>query len=280
MDVCIFSKHLQWLQWDRMAATVAEIGFDGIDLAVRAGGHVEPERVEKDLPRAVDAATDAGLSVPMMVTDINDPDNPLTERVLKTAAECGVRFYRMAYLNYDYELGVAQCLERHRATVEGLAELNERYGLHGAYQNHAGTRVGAALWDLWPLLRDLDARWVGCQYDIRHAVIEGSECWEVALHLLKGWVKCLAVKDGKWTEPEPGVFVATCEPMGTGMVDFERFFGIISEVNFDGPVSLHYEYPLFEGDPEAMDVETRIEKTVAGMRGDLARLREMMGKYL
>ncbi|MDZ7723632.1 MAG: hypothetical protein U5R06_12725 [candidate division KSB1 bacterium] len=51
-----------------MARTIAEIGFDGVDLTVRPGGHVLPENVTQDLPRAVKAIEKTGLKVPMMTT--------------------------------------------------------------------------------------------------------------------------------------------------------------------------------------------------------------------
>ena len=45
MKICVFSKHLQWLNYTDMAMAAAEMGFDGVDLSVRAKGHVLPERV-------------------------------------------------------------------------------------------------------------------------------------------------------------------------------------------------------------------------------------------
>ena len=61
--VCLhtFSKPLQWLGYDALAESLAQAGFCGIDLSVRAKGHVEPEKVEQDLPRAVEAARKQGI---------------------------------------------------------------------------------------------------------------------------------------------------------------------------------------------------------------------------
>jgi len=53
--ISIFSKHLQWLDYKEMANVLHEIGFDGADLTVRPGGHVLPDRVEEDLPKAAEA---------------------------------------------------------------------------------------------------------------------------------------------------------------------------------------------------------------------------------
>src|SRR5512145_3233560 len=38
LAVSVFTKHLQYLDHRALAETVAEAGFDGIDLPVRAGG--------------------------------------------------------------------------------------------------------------------------------------------------------------------------------------------------------------------------------------------------
>ena len=89
--ICTFSKTFQWLGYDDLAVFLAEAGFEGIDLSVRPGGHVLPENVERDLPAAVKAAQKQRLSIPMMVTGITDATDPLTERILKTAADQGVK---------------------------------------------------------------------------------------------------------------------------------------------------------------------------------------------
>src|SRR6204780_2192531 len=61
LKICVFSKHLQWTDVAEAAAIARDIGFDGVDLTVRPGGHVLPERVEADLPAAVEVVRGAGL---------------------------------------------------------------------------------------------------------------------------------------------------------------------------------------------------------------------------
>src|SRR5579864_6439372 len=92
--VAIFSKHLLFLQGEELAKGAAEIGFDGIDLAVRKGGHVEPERVRQDLPPLVALIRQHGLEVPMITTDIVDTETPRAEDILKTMADLNIRYYR------------------------------------------------------------------------------------------------------------------------------------------------------------------------------------------
>ena len=50
-----FTKELQDLSFEETARVAVEIGWDGIELALRAGGHVLPERVDEDLPKLVSA---------------------------------------------------------------------------------------------------------------------------------------------------------------------------------------------------------------------------------
>src|SRR3954469_20016843 len=65
LKVAIFSKHLQFVQGEELPRTAAEIGFDAIDITVRKGGHVEPERVRQDLPGLVGLIRKHNLEVPM-----------------------------------------------------------------------------------------------------------------------------------------------------------------------------------------------------------------------
>ena len=54
LKISVFSKHFQWTNCHEMAAIARDVGFDGIDLTVREGGQVMPERVEEDLPKAAE----------------------------------------------------------------------------------------------------------------------------------------------------------------------------------------------------------------------------------
>ena len=125
-----------------------------------------------------------------------------------------------------------------------LALLNEKYGIHGAYQNHAGNSFGGPVWDIWYFIRDLDPRWTGCQYDLRHAIVEGAQSWTLGYELLKAHIRYIVVKDFEWSK-QGGKWHTRNVPVGTGMVDFESILSKLKANHFTGPISLHIEYPLF-----------------------------------
>ena len=54
LQIHLFSKHLQFLNYNNMSDAAANLGFNGLDLTVRRKGHVLPENVEQDLPIAVE----------------------------------------------------------------------------------------------------------------------------------------------------------------------------------------------------------------------------------
>ncbi len=272
-QICIFSKHLQWLDFEEMAVTAAKLGFDGVDLTVRPGGHVLPERVEQDLPRAVGAIKAAGLTAPMMTTAINDPNAPHTERILETAAGLGIRFYRLGYFRYEDSTDVLETLSRAERNLEGLARLNEKYALCGDYQNHAGKDYfGASIWDLWAATRKLDPDRLGCQFDLRHATVESAFNWPVAFRLISSRTHTIVAKDFRWETSGSGATIANC-PLGEGVADFESFFALLKESGFRGPVSTHFEYPLGGANRGSRELTENSEVVLSAMRKDLATLK-------
>ena len=271
--VHIFSKHLQWLDYAGMAETAAEVGFDGVDLTVRPGGHVLPERVEDDLPKAVEAVRKAGIEVKMMTTAITDPRDPRTEAILKTAAGLGIRYYRMGYYRYRDETPVTVTLDEIKPKLADLAALNAEYGLAASYQNHAGNGyVGAPLWDLYWLLKDLDPRWIGSQYDIRHATVEGGNSWPTTLRLLAPHINTLVAKDFRWTEKDGRWTLENC-PLDAGMVDFPQYLSVLDRQKVAAPFSLHLEYPLGGAEHGRTQLSTGKEPVIEAMRKDLTTLR-------
>lgn len=274
----IFSKAMQWMSFDEMAALVAESGAEGIDLPVRTGGHVLPENVETDLPKAVEAARKHGLSMDMIVTGITAVDEKYTESVLKTASSLGIKYYRMGWINYDETLGVAGTLQKYKNVMKKLEELNRKYKIHGAYQNHSGTRVGGPVWDLYELVKDLDPEYIGVQYDVRHAVVEGGVSWVNGFKLLMPWIRCTDIKDFYWAKVN-GNWNPESVPLGEGMVNFDEYFKLVQKNNVPGPMSLHLEYPPFERFSEKITDAEKKKLFVASMKKDVDKLKSFRAKY-
>jgi sugar phosphate isomerase/epimerase len=274
--IAVFSKHLQWLPFAEVGPVIAESGFRAVDLTVRPGGHVLPERVEDDLPRAVAMLRRSGLTVPMMTTAITDARDPLTRRVLETAKKLGVSHFRMGYWTYPTAVSPLQALREMKPRVAGLAALNRELDIRGGYQNHAGTRVGGSVWDLGVLLEGIEPDGLGVQYDIRHAVAEGGESWPVALRMIAPHIDTIAVKDFHWARRPDGRWQIRDVPLGEGMVPFPAYLRQLLAHRPLPPVTMHFEYEPLEmaGGGGA----ARRKETVDGMRRDLTRFKVLLAE--
>jgi sugar phosphate isomerase/epimerase len=294
LEICVFSKHLQWTNVAEAAAIARDIGFNGIDLTVRPQGHVLPERVETDLPAAVEAVRRAGLKVPMISTEITSAHQPHTEAILKTASAVGIRHYRWGGLTYPDNTGIAERLNELKPQAKELADLNKEHQICGMYHTHSGPGlVGAPIWDLWTMFQNLDPRWIGVNYDIGHATVEGGYGgWIASARLVKNQMSGIALKDFAWEQNKSGntrhdpydkslgtndAWVPHWCPIGRGMVNFQGFFAIVKANGFSGPVQLHFEYPGLGG-AENGDKKLSIprQQLIDAMRKDLTSVKAVM----
>jgi sugar phosphate isomerase/epimerase len=249
LPVCAFSKHFQWLGVPEAARLAAEIGYDGLDLTVRAGGHVLPEKVKDDLPKAVEAIHAAGLQTPMVTAGIVDVRSPHAEDIVRTLARLGIRRYRWGGFRYDTAKPVPQQLAEFTALSRELAAMNRQYGVCAMYHTHSGVgQFGASMWDIWLTLRDLDNNAVGLNLDIGHATVEGGlGGWINTTRLTLPVIRGIAFKDFYWEKNARGKWGARWCGLGQGMVSFAPFLQMLKEAGFQGPLQLHMEYDELGG---------------------------------
>lgn len=280
LKVAIFSKHLHFVQGEELAATAAALGFDGVDITVRAKGHVEPATVARDLPPLVAALRKHGLEVPMVTTDIADADTPFAEDILKACNALGIRNYRFGAFKWDATKPYEAQLESMKPRLAKLAALNARYQMCAMYHTHSGVGVvGASIWDLWYLMRDLDPKSVGVNYDVSHATIEGGiGGWIDSFKITGNHLRGIAVKDFAWVKDGKGIYQAEWKPIGDGQVKLPEFFAMVAKTPFDGPLQVHYEYPLGGADKGNLTLTMPREEVLASMKKDLDRVRVMLAK--
>ena len=254
--VCIFSKHLQFLNYTEMAAALKEMGADGTDLTVRPKGHVLPENVERDLPAAVAAVRAVGLEVPMISVRVNDAKEPDAERIAKVAAQEGIPYVRLSDYRYELALPIPPQVEAFTAQLRGMGEVLDRHGLTGGYHNHSGTaQFGGPIWDLHQALTTIHAANLGSNFDVGHAMVEGTlGAAEVNTHLIAPHVKMSAVKDFVWEGAKP-----KWVPLGEGIVPIAKMYGILRKAGFSGPISIHFEYEPASNDALLKDMAAAVK---------------------
>jgi L-ribulose-5-phosphate 3-epimerase len=263
--VC-FSKNLQYLaDFNRLAGQLAELGFDGTDLTVRSGGHIQPENVTRDLPFAVEAFRKAGLAVHMITTDITGADDPKAEAVLKTASALQIPYYRIGTWTYEKGKGIVEQLDALKPKMKALAEMNAHYNIRAGYHNHSsGPYIGGSLWEIHEFLRDADPRWIGYNFDAAHAVAEGAGgSWKTTFQAFEKQIFGLVVKDSLYEKKEDGTWRVEYPPVGQGMTPWPFVLKHLKEISFTGPICMHFEYPV------PGDGEEKRKNEIDGIRRDI-----------
>jgi sugar phosphate isomerase/epimerase len=253
--LALVSRHVQWADIEEGAAVAAEAGFTAIAWTCRPGAHILPENVERDLPRAMAAASRNGLAVPMLITAINTANAPRAEAILGSMRQAGITRYRAPNFRYDYSRDLIPQWEALKPQLAVLAELNEKYGTTAMFHTHSSQgSVGGGLWDLWLLVRDFAPSVLAINYDLGHAFVRGGTEWMQTARFAHRHVAALSVKDVHWVrrkDAAPGTWPWTPEfvPPGQGMVNFRDMFMYFKSAGFNGPIEVYYEYdvPLADG---------------------------------
>jgi sugar phosphate isomerase/epimerase len=240
--IITFSKPFRTLSAKETAALVADVGWDGLELPVRAKDtQFTPQQADELLPKFVEELrANGGREVTILTTDITQV-TPATEKLLRLAAKLGITRYRLGFFNYAKDKSIAAQLGEIAPRLRDLVALNKELGLRAGFQNHSGNGyVGAPIWDVWMMIRELDAQRIGFCYDIGHATLEGGLSWPTTFRLASDWLTAVFVKDFYWAKTAKGWGPKWC-PLGEGMID-PKFFSMLKTSGYTGPICQHNEY--------------------------------------
>ena len=274
MKLVMFSKHLAPLSVEDAAKAAGSLGFEGLDLTVRPGRHVEPESVKDRLPEAVEAVRALGLDVPMITTSIVSADEPHSEAVFEAAAGCGIRDLKLGYWQYRGFGNMRRQIEEIREALDGIASLAAKYEVRANLHIHSGDFITPEVGLVWQFLLGRDPEVVGAYIDPGHMAAEGGiSGWRIGMDLLTPWINLVAVKDMAWEHQFDEAlgkekWRTRMVPLTQGLVPWPEVFAYLRDIGFDGTVSLHSEY---QGSHSWRDLT--LDELVAQTREDLEHQR-------
>lgn len=276
MLLVMFSKHLGELSVAEAGRRVKELGFAGVDLTVRPGGHVRPEQVAEALPRAVHELAVQGLRVPMITTALTSAADPHAEAILAAAAGQGIRELKLGYWRYTAFGTLRAQLDAARKDLDGLEALARRHGVRVSVHSHSGPYLSAVAGNVEALLRGRDPHHVAAYVDPGHMTLEGGgDGWRQGLDLLQGAISLVAVKSFGLFPEKDGAGATRWKdrlvPLRDGTVRWPEVFRCLKQLGWDGIVSFHSEY---QGSHSWRDL--KLEELVAQTREDLAYLRPIL----
>ena len=279
MKLMMFAKSLQEYPIAKAGQTLKDLGIPGMDFTVRSNGYIEREEVAEKLPAAVETLAQIGIEVPMLTTDITSADEDYVEDVFAAAADCGVQWMKLGYWHYQGFGTLEQSIYEVKSRVIDLEALARQYGVWVGLHIHSGDYMTANGAVVREILRGRNPQYVGAYIDPGHMVVEGAcSVWKQCLDLLAPWIKLVAVKDMKFvynpTGDDPKSYDRKLVPLSEGMVPWSEVLELLSQIGFDGGISMHSEYVGGHSFRD-MDADGVVEQT----RADLAYLKPMLAKY-
>lgn len=242
-QVIVYSQNLVQIGYPELGDIVHQIGFDGVDLSVFPGGHVEPRIANVDEVRAFEVMEGSGLSVPVITTKATSPADRASLPVIAFAGMSHVPLFRPGTWPYGGTPNILGRIAEVQRDLGGLLSIGRQYGTSAAFHNPVGDNVGAAIWDIQRIIEPFDANSAGFYFDICNATAQGGAGgWELALRLALPRLKAVAIQDFTWEKQNGSWQMAKC-PLGQGIVDFPKFFQMLSQANYAGPVTVEIGYP-------------------------------------
>jgi hypothetical protein len=117
-----FSKPFQKLPPEPTAELVATVGWDGIEIPVRAKGQIEPERAPDELPKFAEALRRQHRDIHLVATDITSLKNPHSETVLRTMARLGIKRLRLGHFIYPPDKPPAERLKEIAPALQDITD--------------------------------------------------------------------------------------------------------------------------------------------------------------
>jgi sugar phosphate isomerase/epimerase len=230
------------VEFEAVGMVLRDLGFDGCDFAVVPGSHIPPERAGTDLMRGIEAISGVGLELPIISTSVISGNDPNGRQILGIAGFMGIGLFRPGYWKYGNAPDLEARLAEVQREVFGLASIARAYNVAMAVHNASGDTVGAGLWDMSGILRGIDPRWVGYDFDPGYATESGGAAGAgIATRLAMPKLKAVTVRDFTWNK-DGGSWKAVPCPLGEGMVDWRQFFAALARGRFVGPITIEVRY--------------------------------------
>ena len=247
MQLVRFTKFWEALSIRQLGERASDLGYDGLDLAVRDGHAINAGNVINALPAAVRAWRDLGVDCPMISasTDLIDPAADEAVTLFEAAAAAGVPRIKIGYFKFNPGESFDALWTLARRRLEGFERLSRRTGVQTLYHTHSGQCLGSNCAGLRHLLQDYDPEHVGAYVDLGHLAINGEDV-QMGLAMLRGRLSAIGGKDARhFPDRRPdrrASFADGFVLLGQGAAEWPEAMALLKVWGFNGPITVHTEY--------------------------------------
>lgn len=232
----VFTKAWKIQPMEEVGEFISRLGADGVELPVRPGYQVEPENVERGLPRAARQLAEFGLRIYSVA-------GPTDEPTIAACAEAGVPIIRtMARID---DAGYLASEARLQREYDALVPLLDEYHVTIGVQNHCDRFVANAV-ALRRLFEKYEPRHVGAVWDAAHEALNGGPP-ELAIEVIWSHLCMVNLKNAFWWHTNgPEAEYATWRIFWTsgrqGLASWPRVADELKRRAYEGVICLPAEY--------------------------------------
>ena len=247
MQLVRFTKFWDDLSVRQLGERASELGYDGLDLAVRDGHAINSANVTQELPGALRAWRDLGVDCPMISssTDLTDPDAAAAVTLFEAAAAAGVPRIKIGYFKFNPGDSFEELWSLARRRLEGFERLSRKTGVQTLYHTHSGQCLGSNCAGMRHLLQDYDPVQVGAYVDLGHLAINGEDV-QIGLAMLRDRLSAIGGKDARhFPDERPdrrARFADGFVLLGQGAAEWPEAIKLLEAWGFNGPITIHTEY--------------------------------------
>ena len=247
MQLVRFTKFWEDLSVRQLGERARELGYDGLDLAVRDGHAINIDNVTDELPGAVRAWRELGVDCSMISssTDLIDPDAADAVTLFEAAAAAGVPRIKMGYFKFTPGDSFEELWSLARRRLDGFERLSRRTGVQTMYHTHSGQCLGSNCAGMRHLLQDNDPQQVGAYVDLGHLAINGEDV-QIGLAMLRDRLSAIGGKDARhFPDERPdrrARFADGFVLLGQGAAEWPEAIELLKAWGFSGPITIHTEY--------------------------------------
>ena len=247
MQLVRFTKFWEDLSVRQLGERASDLGYDGLDLAVRDGHAINAANVTQALPGAVRAWRDLGVNCPMISssTDLIDPDAAEAVTLFEAAAAAGVPRIKIGYFKFNPGDSFEDLWSLARRRLDGFEILSRCTGVQTMYHTHSGQCLGSNCAGLRHLLQEYDPEHVGAYVDLGHLAINGEDV-QMGLAMLRDRLSAIGGKDARhFPDERPdrrASFADGFVLLGQGAAEWPEAMALLKAWGFDGPITVHTEY--------------------------------------
>ncbi len=232
----VFTNRWYEMSIPKLGEFVSGLGFEGIELPVRPGRQVEPEKVAKDLPRAAKKLAEFGLKITSVA-------GPTDEATISACAEAGVPIIRICV--EIGEEGYMNTEARVQREFDVLVPLLDKYNVTLGIQNHCDNSVCNAM-GIRHLIERYDPKHIAAVWDAAHNALNGEDP-ELAIDIIWSHLGMVNLKNAFWRRTTgPEAEDVEWRPYWTtgrqGLASWPRVAAELKKRNYKGVICLTAEY--------------------------------------